>query len=257
MRLSSRAWVVLGATIGLALIFVTDQVVPATSPYQAQMRVWLAARASGIVTYLLLTVLVAFGMVLSHPTNQSTWRQSRRVFPWHEHLFVFVAAFAVVHVVAIVLDPYAGVGIAGTLVPGLSSYRSAPVALGSLSLYAALATALTARWTRLLPAGLWLKLHRLAALAWLLAWLHGMLAGTDTMVLLPMYLATGLAVVGFASWRYWNPRRSRTAAPAGRPDIASTPAGNRQAPGRVNRPDLGAAITRQPVAVPVSEAFEQ
>jgi hypothetical protein len=256
MRLSSRAWVVLGAAVGLALIFATAQVVPAASPYQAQMRVWLAARASGIVTYLLLTILVAFGMMLSHPANQSTWKQSRRVFPWHEHLFVFVAAFALVHVVAIVLDPYAGVGITGAIVPGLSSYRSAPVALGSLSLYAALATALTARWTRLLPTGLWLRLHRLAALAWLFAWLHGMLAGTDTAVLLPMYLVTGLAVVVFASWRYWNPRRSRTAAPPRRTDIASMRTGTRQADAHVNRPDLGAAITRRQVAIPVSEAIE-
>jgi sulfoxide reductase heme-binding subunit YedZ len=209
MRLSSRAWVVLGAALGLALVFVTDQIVPAATPYQAQMRIWLAARASGIASYLLLTALVVFGMLLSHPTNQATWKQSKRVFPWHEHLFVFVIAFVLVHVVAIIADPFAGVGIGGALVPGLSSYRSAPVALGSLALYAAIATAVTARWTRLLPAGLWLRLHRLAALAWLLAWLHGVLAGTDSMALQPMYLASGVVVIGFAAWRYWIPRRGR------------------------------------------------
>ena len=62
----------------------------------------------------------------------------------------------------IVLDPYAGVGLGGALVPGLSEYRSAPVALGTLALYAFLITTLTARYTKLLPPGVWLTLHRVA-----------------------------------------------------------------------------------------------
>ena len=153
MRLSARAWVVLGAALGILIVVATDQVVPATSAYQAQMRIWLAARATGITTYLLLTGLVTFGLILSHPTNQSTWKLSKRLFPWHENLFVFVVAFVVAHVVSIVLDPYAGVGVAGSFIPGLSAYRTAPVALGTLALYAALVSGVTGRWTKLLPAG--------------------------------------------------------------------------------------------------------
>ena len=37
---------------------------------------------------------------------------------------------------SLVADPYAGVGIAGAFIPGMSDYRSAPVALGTLALYA-------------------------------------------------------------------------------------------------------------------------
>jgi len=48
MRLSARSWVVLGAFLGLLIVFTTGQVVPATSDYQAHMRVWLAGRATGI-----------------------------------------------------------------------------------------------------------------------------------------------------------------------------------------------------------------
>jgi hypothetical protein len=209
MRLSARAWVVLAAALGLLVVFTTDQVVPASSEYQAEMRLWLAGRATGIVAYLLLTALVALGLVLSHPTNQSTWKLSRRIFPWHEHLFVFVAAFLAVHVVSLVLDPYAGVGVGGALVPGLSEYRSAPVALGTLGLYAALVAGLSARWTRLLPAGLWLRLHRFALVAWVLGWLHGLTAGTDALPLLGMYVASGVVVVGTGAYRYWVARKAR------------------------------------------------
>jgi methionine sulfoxide reductase heme-binding subunit len=227
MRLSFRVWVVLGAALGLLIIFTTDQVLPPSNAYQAQVRLWLAARATGITSYVLLTALVAFGLILSHPTNQSTWKLSKTLFPWHENLFVFVVAFTVAHVVSLILDPFANVGIGGALVPGLSQYRSVPVALGTLGLYAALLSGLTARFTGLLPRGAWLKLHRLALVGWLLSWLHGMLAGADTQVLLPMYVGTGLVVVGAAAYRYWVSKKARptfaTSLPAGAPTSRPLP----------------------------------
>lgn len=208
-RLSGRGALILGTLIALVLISATDQIVPATSDRQAQLRIWLAARATGIAAFILLTVQVALGLVLSHPTNKSTWKLSKRIFPWHEHLWVFVVAFLAIHVVSLIVDPYAGVGVAGAFIPGMSSYRSSAVALGTLALYAFLATAITARWTRLLPSGLWLSIHRLALLVWAFTWLHGMLAGTDAMPLAALYVIAGGAVVVAAAYRYWASRQGR------------------------------------------------
>jgi hypothetical protein len=218
MRLSARSWVVLGAFLGLLIVFTTGQVVPATSDYQAHMRVWLAGRATGITAYVLLTVLVSLGLILSHPTNQSTWKLSKRLFPWHENLFVFVVAFLAAHIVSIILDPYAGVGIAGSFVPGLSAYRSAPVALGTLGLYAALVSGITGRWSSLLPRGLWLRLHRFALVAWIASWLHGLLAGTDSTTLVPLYVGTGLVVMLAGAYRYWVSKRARPTFATSLPD---------------------------------------
>jgi hypothetical protein len=218
MRLSARSWVVLGAFLGILIVFTTGQVVPATSDYQAHMRVWLAGRATGITAYVLLTVLVSLGLILSHPTNQSTWKLSKRLFPWHENLFVFVVAFLVAHIVSIILDPYAGVGIAGSFVPGLSAYRSAPVALGTLGLYAALVSGITGRWSSLLPRGLWLKLHRFALVAWIVSWLHGLLAGTDSSTLVPLYVGTGLVVMLAGAYRYWVSKKARPTFASSLPD---------------------------------------
>ena len=208
-RLSGRAALILGSVMLLLLVYATDQIVPATSERQAQVRIWLAARATGIAAFVLLTVQVALGLVLGHPTNKSTWKLSKRIFPWHEHLWVFVAAFLAVHVVSLIVDPYAGVGVGGALIPGLSSYRSSAVALGTLALYAFLLTAVTARWTRLLPSGMWLTIHRLAIVVWVFTWLHGVLAGTDAMSLVGLYLAAGGAVLGAAVYRYWVSRKGR------------------------------------------------
>ena len=180
MRISGRAFLVLSALVVLAVIYATGQIAPAESAYQAQMRVWLAARATGIAALVLLTLQVVLGLVLSHPTNQATWRLSKRIFPWHEHLLLFTASLLAIHIVSLVVDPYAGVGIGGALIPGLSEYRSSAVALGTLAVYALIATSVTARYTRLLPAGVWLKLHRLSLVVLILAWLHGVLAGSDS-----------------------------------------------------------------------------
>lgn len=227
MRLSGPRLAILLGLVGLGIVVATDQIVPASSEYQAQMRLWLAARASGIVCYLLLVGQISFGLVLSHPTNQATWQLSRRLFPWHENLWAFVLAFLAVHVVSLVLDPYAGVGVDGALIPGLSSYRSSPVALGTLAMYALILTGISARYTKLLPPGFWLKLHRLSIAVFILAWLHGILAGTDGAALRPLYLATGLAVLAAAAYRYWVSRKARPTFSTSLPDTELTEATTR------------------------------
>jgi len=215
MRLTTPALIALGALLGIVIVWSSDQIVPAGSAYQAQMRIWLYARAAGTTAYLILTFIVAVGLVLSHPVNKSTWKLSKRIFPWHENLFVFAIAFTVMHIVTIVLDPYAGVGVGGVFVPGLSSFRSLPVALGTLALYGLLVSGLTARYTKLLPPGVWLKLHRLSIVVWGLAWGHGILAGTDSGDIGVLYVATGLLILAAAAYRYWVGKQ-------GRPTFASS-----------------------------------
>jgi len=214
-RLDGGGILVLLALLGIAVLVATDQIVPATSAHQAQLRTWIASRAAGIVALVLLAIQILIGLVLSHPTNKTVWRVSRVVFPWHDSLWLFAVAFVAAHVLAIVVDPWAGVGLAGALVPGLSSFRSAPVALGTLALYALLITGLSARWTRLLPPGTWLIVHRAGVGVFVLAWMHGLLAGTDSPGLLAVYVVLGLAVGAAAAHRFWTVRRdTELASPA-------------------------------------------
>jgi predicted ferric reductase len=220
-RLSGRGTVMLAALVGILVVYATDQIAPASSDRQAELRIWLAARATGIVAFLLLTFQICVGLILSHPTNKSTWKLSKRIFPWHEHVWVFVMAFLLVHIVSLVLDPYAKVGIAGALIPGLSEYRSSPVALGTMALYAFLLTAITARYTKLLPAGAWLSIHRVALVVFVLAWLHGVLSGTDSDALRFMYIGAGLAVLGAGVYRYWASRQRRPTFTTSRPEVAA------------------------------------
>jgi DMSO/TMAO reductase YedYZ heme-binding membrane subunit len=220
-RLSGAVMTVVAAIAGLLIVFTTDQILPATSPHQAQLRIWLGSRAAGFMALLLLTFQVMVGLVLSHPTNKSTWRLSKLLFPWHDHAWVFTIAFGVAHVVSIAVDHFAKVGVIGTLVPGLSEFRTVPVALGTLSMYALLITGLTARMTRLLPAGWWLKLHRLSLGVLALAWMHGMLSGTDTFDGIAIYACTFVGVAMAAAYRYWVFRSGRPTFSTSLPEEAS------------------------------------
>lgn len=206
MRVSSPVLVALGAIAAIVALGVTDQVLPAVDARTAEMRPWIAARALGVTAYLLLFVEVGLGLLLSHPRNTAQWHTTKPVLPWHEMVSVFTFAFIALHVVLLAIDPWAKVGIVGALVPGFSEYRPVAIGLGSVALYALLFTAITAKWTRLLPSRWWLVIHRFAAVTFLLTWIHSVLAGTDGGALLPLYLATGLLILAGVAHRWWTVR---------------------------------------------------
>jgi DMSO/TMAO reductase YedYZ heme-binding membrane subunit len=100
----------------------------------------------------------------------------------------------------------------------MSEFRSVPIAIGTIAAYAMVITGITARVTRLLPTGWWLKLHRLSLVVLALAWAHGLLSGTDTFAAAALYATTFGAVAVAAAYRYWIVR-------AGRPTFATSLAG--------------------------------
>lgn len=221
MRVGIATLVIIGAVVALVALGITDHILPATDPNMISVRPWVAARALGVTAYLLLTLEVGLGLVLSHPRNTSEWRKTKQVFPWHEMITVFTGAFLVLHIVLLAIDPFAGVGVVGAFVPGFSQYRPVAVAVGSVALYALIFTAATAKWTSLLPSGWWLKVHRFAAVALFMVWAHAVLAGTDGGALTPMYMATGLLILAGVAHRWWTARvrPQRAAVPAGAPVI--------------------------------------
>jgi len=79
VRLGGHMVAVLVAVLGLLVVAATDQIVPATSAHQAQLRIWLASRAAGVTALLLLGLQVLIGLLLSHPKNKTTWRLSHIV----------------------------------------------------------------------------------------------------------------------------------------------------------------------------------
>ena len=164
---------------------------------------WIIGRAAGITSYLLLVALVILGLMLSHPWRSRVHRPStaNRIRA-HVALSVFTVVFTVLHVLVLATDSYAGVGIAGALVPMGSTYRPVPVTLGVVGLYAGLAAGITAATAGRFGGRLWWPVHKVAAVSLLLVWGHGVLAGSDSAALLAVYLSTGALVLLLGVSRY-------------------------------------------------------
>lgn len=169
----------------------------------SKMTPWLIARAGGVTALVLLTVLVCFGMILSSAPNKQSWRLTRYLLPWHRYLALFMLFFLGLHIVTIAIDPFAKVGVIGALIPGLSSYRTVPVAIGTISFFALLLVAVTARFPRVLPNNRWLTVHRVSLYTFVAAWSHGALTGADTPSIRWLYIVTGLCVAASVFVRYW------------------------------------------------------
>jgi predicted ferric reductase len=167
------------------------------SVHVGRMLPWILGRGLGIGAYLALVGLTMLGMWLRHP-----WRlRWRRPAPQaqlrvHATLAALTLTLLVGHVVALVLDSYAGVGVRGAVVPGAASYRPFAVALGTVSVYLGLLVGLTAALAGTIVRRAWLPVHKTASVVFALTWLHGMLAGSDTPRLLWLYLLTGAGVLG-------------------------------------------------------------
>lgn len=173
-----------------------------------RMAPWILARASGVCAYLMLVGLVLFGVSLSHPRRAQRGRSAVTRMRAHVVLALVTFAFITVHVVALATDAYAGVGWWGTVLPFGAQYRPLPVTLGVLGVWLGLLVGGSAALAGRLPRRAWWPLHKIAALTFVLVWLHAVLAGSDTSALSALYVGTGLLVVGAVVDRYVQRRPS-------------------------------------------------
>lgn len=170
---------------------------------QPKMAPWLLARASGLTAYLLLWSLVMSGLLLAHPLRSKfKILHAATQMRIHTLLAVFTLSFTTLHILSVILDSYANVGLAGAFIPFGSKYRSVPVGLGTLGLYAALITGLSARFKIGMGKKGWLNIHRFSIFAIILIWIHAVFAGTDSPKLSLMYLITAGILIAFGLSRY-------------------------------------------------------
>jgi len=200
--------VVIGA-IGSVLWLQSDQ-------WVAGQKLWLISRASAVAAYVVLTAVVLLGLLLSNPRNKDTLRWTPHLLPWHQALMAAMFALISLHLFFTLTDSKSGVSWPGVLFPVHSRYHPTAMVLGALGLYGlvvvTVSTALR-KWTRS-----WLPLHRLSWLTWILVCFHGLLGGSDTVALRPLYLTTGGILFVTFFWRHWvgaNRNRSTPASVSG------------------------------------------
>jgi sulfoxide reductase heme-binding subunit YedZ len=146
------------------------------------MVTWYLARGAGVVAFAALSLATAAGAV----TARRSGAIERRVLTQYLHRTAALTGLLllVLHLVTVLIDSYAGVGVLGALLPLASGYRPVAVSLGVLSMYllvAVIGTGLlrasfanSARGARS-----WRAVHLLSYPAWALSAGHFLTAGTD------------------------------------------------------------------------------
>ena len=139
---------------------------------------WFVSRASGLVLLVLLSAVMALGVATRLGSAPRRW--PRFVFAeLHRTLALFLVAVLALHVMTAVLDPYVTIGWSATVLPFLSSYRTLPIAWGTLAVDLGGAVLITSLLRGRLGFSGWRMVHWLTYLAWPVAFVHSLTAGTD------------------------------------------------------------------------------
>jgi sulfoxide reductase heme-binding subunit YedZ len=182
---------------------------------------WLASRAAGIMAILLLSGAVMIGLLLAARVLPPG-SLKRRLLGVHEQLALVGLVAIAVHGLTLLGDSWLHPGIAGIAVPFQVPYRPLFTGLGILAGYFAAVVGLTFYIRRRIGGRRWRALHRTAPLAWGLAVVHVLGAGTDassawlrTPVLVSVALVIALLAVRLRPGR--RRRRPRSSPGAAQP----------------------------------------
>ena len=179
---------------------------------------WYASRATGIVALVLLTAVLALGILVN--------RQGRlpglprfAVTDIHRNLSLLSVAFIAIHVLTAVLDTFVSIPLASAVIPFASGYERLWLGLGAISLDLMLAMIVTSLLRGRMNRLLWRLIHLLAYASWPVAFAHSIGSSTDLQRGWMLDLAIGCAMIVAAAviWRLAHaarqvPRAGRVAA---------------------------------------------
>jgi sulfoxide reductase heme-binding subunit YedZ len=173
---------------------------------------WYAARAAGLLSYLLLSASVAVGLLLSGRARLQRWPRFA-LEDVHRYLGFLAGTFIVIHGGSLLLDHFVPFSLSQLLVPGTAAYRPLAVAFGVVAAELLAALAVTNHYRKRLPHRLWRRLHMLNFAVWGLALVHGLTAGTDarTTWALVLYAGSAWLVLALLVHRvslHWAPVKS-------------------------------------------------
>lgn len=140
---------------------------------------WYVARSSGLVAWGALAFSVIWGLLM---TTKLLGRRARPAWmlDLHRYLGALALVFTAIHIVGIVFDSYAKIGLVTAFVPFADRATTIPLAFGIVSLYMLAAVEVTSLLRRRLSKVMWRRVHLLSFPLFLSSTLHALTEGTDT-----------------------------------------------------------------------------
>lgn len=184
---------------------------------------WYTTRATGIVTLILFTLVVALGTFVANRIG-GTYIGRFELNELHRSVSVVAMVFLALHVVTTVVDSYVPTGVLSIFVPMTSSYKRLAVTLGAVAFDLILAVWISSLLKVRIANQSWRFIHWFSWLAFAAAVAHALLAGTDSRS------GIGLVAVGVCAivvttagiWRYVG-RPTRAAGRTALSPLAAAP----------------------------------
>jgi len=161
---------------------------------------WYTTRGAGVVSLLLLSAVVVFGVLSVRRFETAGWPRFLTV-GLHRNLSLLAVAFLLIHIVTAVVDPFTNLGWAAAAIPFSSYYRTFWLGLGTVAAELMAAIVVTSLLRQWIGAWAWRLVHWLAYASWPIAVVHGWGTGTDSgatwllAIQVLCILAVGLAVL--------------------------------------------------------------
>jgi methionine sulfoxide reductase heme-binding subunit len=143
---------------------------------------WITSRAAGIVALVLSSVSVCVGLLMSgHLPSPLRVRRQRiaELRVAHEALSLATLAALLVHGLSLLGDGYLKPSLLDLALPFVSSYETFWTSAGIIAFWLLALLGLSYYARTRIGVQRWRRLHRLAALAWLLGIVHSLGEGTD------------------------------------------------------------------------------
>ena len=157
---------------------------------------WYVTRAAGLVAYLILWLATVWGIAVSSKIFDP-YLNRLFSFDFHQVLSLLGIGFISLHVLVLMADKYLPFSLAQVFVPFLSPYRPLWVGVGVIAFYMILLVSITFYLKSRISRPTFRSIHMISYLAFFMAALHGLTAGTDSPLLATqvMYGLTTLVVV--------------------------------------------------------------
>jgi sulfoxide reductase heme-binding subunit YedZ len=158
--------------------FTTSLVLGAVSAQSGSLP-WYFTRTCAISAYIVLAAMVSLGLLrvfARRAGDHLTWMVDEA----HQWLGTVFATLVVLHMLALLVDPYLPFSIQNLFIPTDEPYRPLAVTFGVLAFWCLVVVLGTSWIRRHLPYGFWRAFHYLSFVLFVLVTLHGVLAGSDS-----------------------------------------------------------------------------
>jgi methionine sulfoxide reductase heme-binding subunit len=163
---------------------------------------WYLTRAAGLMGYFLIWLSTAWGLVVSSKILDPIIERGF-TYDFHEYFSWLGLAFIVTHVIVLMADKYLPYTIWQVLIPFLSPYRPFWVGIGVIAFYLSLLVTVTFYLKKKIGMEFFRKIHYLSLVAYVGATLHGLYAGTDSVLPIANLLYKGTFLVTLFLIVYW------------------------------------------------------